>query len=91
MNIRKIKLALTVGLLNVGPSTNVLQIVKDLLADIQDLGTYLGQKQLNQTKISPISTKETVALQYEHGTIALDVIRHRAHPHQLVQQFRLMP
>jgi hypothetical protein len=90
MNIRKIKLALTVGLLNLGPTTNILQLVRELLADIQETGAYLGQKKLDMAKVSRLGTKETYALQYEHCTIALEVVSNQVHPQQSVHGFKLM-
>lgn len=90
MNIRKIKLALTVGLMNLGPTTNILQLVRELLADIQDTSAFIGFKKMDIAQISRLGTKETYALQYEHCTIALEVVSNQAHAQQLVHGFKLM-
>lgn len=84
MNIRKIKLAITVGLMNLDPQGNALQLVRDLVTELKEAGSFLG---LSRVKSNDIS--ETYALQFERCTIALDVVPNPKTQSHSVQGFRL--
>jgi hypothetical protein len=84
MNIRKIKLALTVGLMNLDPQGNALQFVRELVTELKEAGSFLG---LSRVKSNDIS--ETYALQFEGCTIALDLVSNPKTQSHSVQGFRL--
>jgi hypothetical protein len=88
MNTRKMKLALTAGLINQHTSGNALQAVKDLMNNFADeAGRFLGLSRERAIKLGAQTVQHTVALRYEHCTLQVDLI---SHPHrQTIQQFRL--
>lgn len=76
MNDRKIKLALTVGLLNREPGQeNILQLVKRLLVKFRtETGSYLGLRQLGHQIISGQHTLKSYALDFDCYTLNLDIV-----------------
>lgn len=84
MNIRKIKLAITVGLMNLDPQGNALQLVRDLVTELKEAGSFLGLSRVRANDIS-----ETYALQFERCTIALDLVSNPKTQSHSVQGFRL--
>ena len=90
MNTRKkIKLALTVGLLNYKSPRNVLRTVKELMAEIKEVGAFLGQSVIDIVELSQGHTKARIALQYEHCTLDLDLVSNSFNATQVVQGFDL--
>ncbi|MEQ8702336.1 MAG: hypothetical protein RIC19_00390 [Phaeodactylibacter sp.] len=76
MNNRKLKLALTVGLLNRKPGQgNILQLVKRLMGKFRtDVGGFLGLRQLEHQVISNSYTLDAYALDFEYYTLNLDIV-----------------
>lgn len=89
MNIRKIKIALTVGLMNLDPKGNAVQLVRDMVSDFKEAGAFLDLRRVKATDINPSHISETYALQFEHCTVALDVVSNPNTSSQFVQGFRL--
>ena len=90
MNTRqKIKLALTVGLLNHKSPRNVLRAVKELMAEIKEVGAFLGQSVITIVELSRGHTQARIALQYEHCTLDLDLVSNSFNATQVVQGFDL--
>ena len=91
MNSRKIKLALTVGLLNSGSQQqNALQAIKDLMSSFKDeVGNFLGQARLKNARLNRDHIVETYAIRFERCTLNVDLIRNLATKTQVVQGFRL--
>lgn len=90
MNIRKLKLALTVGLMNKNKGSDTLNCVKDLLDDNQfDTGNYLGQKVVENKSIQRGFNKQTLALQYEHLTLDLNLFTNKKTQKQILNGFKV--
>lgn len=89
MNIRKIKIALTVGLMNIDPQGNAVQLVRDMVSDFKEAGAFLGLRRIKAADINPSHISETYALQFEHCTVALDLVSNPNTHNQFVQGFRL--
>ncbi len=89
MNIRKIKLAITVGLMNLDPQGNALQLVRDMVSDFKEAGAFLGLRRVQAADINPVQVRETYALQFEHCTVALDLVSNPNTRIHYVQGFRL--
>ena len=79
MNNRKLKLALTVGLLNrKSGEGNTLQLVKRLMKRFQsDAGSFLGLRQLEHQVLNRSHTLQSFALDFEHYTLNLDIVNNR--------------
>ena len=76
MSNRKIKLALTVGLLNrKSDQGNTLQLVKRLMGKFRsDAGHFLGLRELEHQLLSRTHTLKSYALDFEHYTLNLDIV-----------------
>lgn len=89
MNTRKIKLALTVGLLNNSNQSNVLNKILELMSSFKEVGAYLGSKLIGKDLLNPAIVRRSYAIQFEHCIVDLELV---ANPHtnsQHVQGFRL--
>jgi hypothetical protein len=89
MNIRKIKLALTVGLMNLDAQGNALQAVREVISDFKEAGAFLDLRKLKAANLNTSHVSETYALQFENCTVALDVVSNPNTRSQFVQSFRL--
>ena len=90
MNSRKIKIALTVGLLN-NESNNVLQAIKELMLGFQEeVGNFLGLSMVNRSRLNSEHILQTYAIQFERCRLDVDLV---SNPHtrtEVVQGFQLM-
>lgn len=91
MNVRKkVKLALTVGLLNSSSQQNALQAVKDLMLGFKDeVGAFLGLSRINNARLNPNHVQETYAIQFENCTLDVDLVFNPVTKTQIVQGFQL--
>ena len=89
MSNRKIKLALTAGLINRSIGNNALASVKDLMTSfVDDAGRFIKLTSLsNRTMGSTV--KERYALQYEKCTLDIDLVSYPKANHQMVQAFQV--
>lgn len=88
MNIRKIKLALTVGLLNAGQD-NVLNAVKGLMLGFKEVGAFLGARLIGNERLNAALVRERYAIQFENCTLDLDLVSNPFTRSQSVQGFEL--
>ena len=89
MNTRKIKLALTAGLINKSTGNNALAAVKDLMNNFaDDAGRFIGLTPLSNRTMGA-TVKERYALRYEHCTLNVDLLSYPQANHQMVQGFQL--
>jgi len=90
MNIRKIKLALTVGLLNKEQQSNALQDIKDLMQGFTDeVGAFLNLSRLGQARLNPSHVKETYKIRFERCTLDVDLVLNPNTNTQIVQGFQV--
>ena len=89
MNTRKIKLALTAGLINKNTNGNALAAVTDLMNTFaHEAGRFLGLKPLGNARIGN-AVRESYALNYENCTLNVDLVSHPQANRQTVQRFQL--
>ena len=62
MNNRKIKLALTVELMNKAPHVNTFDTITSLMTGFQDVGQFLGSSKISGATINADHTKESLCL-----------------------------
>ena len=89
MNNRRIKLALTVGLMNAQKSNNQLGFIRDLMMDFVEVGSYRGSRMLNNAKVNPSNTKQTYAVQFDNCTVNVDLISNSQTQNQYIQSFQI--
>ena len=89
MNTRKIKLALTIGLLNSESNSNILNSVRELMLGFKEVGAFLGMQITNKLKLNPNNVKQSYAMQFENCTLNLDLVRNPKTRKLHVQSFQL--
>lgn len=89
MNIRQIKLALSIGLLNM-PSGNVLKGILELLYGFQDqLGVFMS---IDLEKVSSLSEQQVYqqfVLFYENAVLRVGVITNPVSKTQILEHFQI--
>jgi len=89
MNSRKIKLALSVSLLN-DSSGNALLAAQDLMASFKDeVGAFLGLSRLKREPLNESHIRERYALRYERCTLDLDLVSNSMTNSRQVQRLQL--
>lgn len=88
MNTRKLKLALTAGLINHNTNGNALSAVKDLMSNFADeAGRFLGLVPGRKQRLDDQAFRQNYALRYENCTLSVELV---SHPHrQSIQRFQL--
>jgi len=90
MDARKIKLALTVGLMNGEEEKNDLHLIRNLMIGLrEDVGNFLGLSKVENSALDGSHVKETYAMQYEKCTLDVDFISNRQTNKQYIQSFQL--
>ncbi len=87
MDNRKIKLALTVKILNSGFKSNLTEGIKEVMLGFKEVGAFIGNKIIRTSKINGILKKETHNLQFENCAIDVDLVLDEKNNQQFVQQF----
>ena len=87
MNIKKIKLALTVGLINSGTGST-LGKVRELMHSLEeDVGAMLSSQELKKAVLGPNMVQHSYALQFERCTLNVDVVCHPHTQQEMVRTF----
>ncbi len=90
MNIRKIKLALSVGLMNSNSGNNILPVIKEQMCAFKDeVGNFLGLTEVNNNRLNRNHIKHTYELQFENCTLDVDLVSNPRTKTQVVQGFQL--
>ena len=89
MNNRKIKLALTVGLVNTDVQANVISFIKDLMLGFKEVGAFISSKILGNSRLNPSHVKETYLIQFENCTLNVELVSNPVTQNQYVQGFRI--
>lgn len=89
MNTKKIKLKLSVGLINLKNTTNLLKSVMFMMQDFkEDVGNYLGLIP-GAFKTTGELSKHTYTIQYENCTIDLDLVVNQTTQNQFIYSLDL--
>lgn len=90
-NLRNIKMALTVDLINKANGTNLLNSIKELMKTFSDqVGSFI---ELTITKTLPLNAaleNQTFAIRYENVILNVDLVTNRNTQSQYVQGFNLV-
>ncbi|MCB0619229.1 MAG: hypothetical protein KDC43_15870 [Saprospiraceae bacterium] len=84
MNLRKLKLDLTIALMNDANGVDVLQTARDVLQSFDGVGHYNGLSVVKKSTLDPEHIQRTYALQFDNCTLDLELISNvRANYHTL--------
>jgi hypothetical protein len=90
MNIREMKLALTVDLMNLpGEVTPIASLQNSMIRFEDETGSYQGCQEIGKTKIRGGFERKTIALQFEHVTLDLDLFTNEHSSEQIIKGFAL--
>jgi hypothetical protein len=91
MNIRQIKLTLTVDLMNQQSSQKPIHFARKAMGKFKnEVGNYLGLLEKGTTKINDAIERRSFALQYEFCTLDLDLVLNRKSKSQFIQGFNII-
>jgi hypothetical protein len=88
LNLRQLKLDLTVALLNQPPAGNLLQSVKDLMMSFNEVGSLAGVYESSQ-ELDNDHVQYSYALQFENVTLDLNTVANRYTNQTAVNGFSL--
>lgn len=90
MNIKKIKMALTIGLMKNRDSNQSLQALKELMNSFGgEVGNFLGLQKLDQELLNANHVQQRYALQFERCTLSVDLVANPKTKTQVVKSFHL--
>ncbi|MEM6316163.1 MAG: hypothetical protein AAF960_00750 [Bacteroidota bacterium] len=90
MNIRNIKLELTVAFTNDSSSINYLGKVKELMQRLRNqVGTFRRQSSLNNTDLDQDHSLESLELEYDNCILNIDLVTNRKTREQYINRFDL--
>ena len=90
MNIRNIKLELTVALMNNLSSRNYLGKVKSLMQNLKEqVGAFKGEEELNSTTLDNEHSLKSVALEYDNCILNIDLVTNNVTRNQFINHFDL--
>lgn len=89
MNVRKMKLAVAIGLLN-NPSVNALVTIKEaMLQFTTEVGRFLGFSLTKEYPLDAQRVNRSYSLMFENCAIELDLVSSQQNSSQIVRDFRL--
>ncbi len=90
MDIKKIKLALTVDLMNLPDSQNPVNYAKVAMDNYSnEAGGYKSSVETKKSAINEEIEWSSFDIQFEHCTLSLDLIRNRNTKKEFLQSFNL--
>ncbi len=90
MNIKKVKMGLTVGLMKNRERINSVQAFKDLMQNFgTEVGTFLGLQELGSIALNASHIQRSYAIQYERCTLRVDMVANHRTNTQIVKSFNL--
>ena len=88
LNIRQIKLDLTVALLNQPHAGNLLQTVRDLMESFKEVGSFAGLYE-SSNELDQDHVQYSYALQFENVTLDLNTVSNRSTNSTFINGFSL--
>lgn len=87
MNTRKLKLDLTIGLINKG---NAFSAIKELMQTLKtEVGNFLGVSIIRDSKMTEQLMNQIYAIRYENCTLNVDVVWNKSNNLQYVKGFNI--
>jgi hypothetical protein len=89
MNLRKIKLALTIGLVN-DPSGNPVVTIKNAMKEFTDqVGRFLGFVVTGESTIDENRFSKSYAVQFENCQLQVQLVTNKLNKVQAVREFKV--
>lgn len=89
LNLKEIKLGLTVGLMNLQSKKNILRTVRDLMLRFKEVGKFLGLAMINKVNVDRQHIKRIYSIRFEHCTLSLELISNRLTNNHVINRFYL--
>ena len=90
MNIKKIKMALTIGLMKNKDTSNTMQILTDMMQNFrEEVGSFLGQQETGKRALNAYHVQRSYAIEFERCTLNVDLIANARNNTQIVKSFNL--
>lgn len=90
MNIKKIKMALTIGLMKNRDNSNALQNLKELMQNFgEEVGNFLGLQELGQQHLNASHIQSQYMLRFERCTLNVDLIANHRTQTQVIKSFNV--
>lgn len=90
MNIRQIKLDLTVKMMNLGNSSNVLQSVTETMSHFkEEVGNFIDMVLTGDMGLDQYIVKRTYTVRFERCTLNIDLVENQKTQTQYVNGFSL--
>ena len=89
MNNQRIKLALTVDLINSSPTNNIPGFIKEAMLRFKEVGSFLGFRQIAKSVINKTHIKDIYAFHFENCRLDVEMISNPITRSQYVQGFEL--
>lgn len=89
-NLRKIKLALTVNLINKSDGSNLLKSIKEMMKNFSnEVGNFIELTITNTIPLNAALDNQSYAIRYENAVLNVDVVTNRNTRSQYIQGFNL--
>ena len=89
MDNKKIKLALTVDLMNHSNQSNLIDKIKEVMSRFKEVGHFLGQQITRKRALSDSHESRSYAIRYENCIVNIDLISDDQNAQQIVQGFQV--
>jgi hypothetical protein len=90
MNIRQIKLDLTVKMMNLGNSSNILQSITETMSNFkEEVGAFIDTVLTGDMGLDQYLVKRTYAVRFENCTLSIDLVENQKTHIQYVNGFSL--
>lgn len=85
----KLKLDLSLMMIRLNGRKNVVSGIKSQSARLKALGRYLRTRRGSSVTVNPHLVQQNVSVQFEHGTLDIDVIKNLNTDDEMVGRFDL--
>ncbi len=90
MNLKQIKIDLTVKLMNLKNQSNTLQTIQDSMVGFkEEIGNFLDVVILNDLGLSPSIVKRTYAMRFEKCTLNVDLVVNQTTKSEYINGFSM--
>jgi hypothetical protein len=90
MNLKQIKIDLTVKLMNLKNQSNTLQTIQDSMVSFkEEIGNFLDVVILNDLGLSPSIVKRTYAMRFEKCTLNVDLVVNQTTKSEYINGFSM--
>ncbi len=90
MNLKQIKIDLTVKLMNLKNQSNTLQIIQESMVGFkEEIGNFLDVVMLNDLGLSPSIVKRTYAMRFEKCTLNVDLVVNQTTKSEYINGFNM--